>query len=366
MKERIEAVRNSFIDKTYKPRNITRVSLTEYPINTDNDLLFESNPFRTDKNKILSSQAIRRETDRTQVIPFPDSSNIRNRITHTHEVTSIATTISGLLGLNVDLTEAIALGHDIGHGPFGHIFELALEEENIEFKHEDFSGITATFIERHGKGLNLTRETVKGILEHSLGISNLNTSKDFVSENLVVLFSDKMAYLFSDINDLTRLGHMSDEELKTINSYFPGNKRNRINQCTIALMEESLQKGYISFSESETALNFKKVKDLMYKNHYIKLNRRSFYEQIKTTLHTISDIGGLQNYDPVLIAGLMSDSEVKSFDSNVHTYRIMNLDSLIGFGVFELINNGYLEHQNYQDLNKKLKQKMIYLENLVQ
>lgn len=366
MRERIEAVKNSFINEAYKPRDIVRVSLTEYPSIIDNDLLFESNSFRTDKKKILSSQAIRRETNRTQVIPSPDNSNISNRITHTHEVTAIASTISEVLGLNIELTEAIAFGHDIGHGPFGHIFEFALKEEGINFKHEDFSGIVATFIERHGKGLNLTRETVKGILEHSRGSRDLNTNKDDISEISVVMFADKLAYVFSDINDLTRLEHMSAQESKIINSYFPGNKRDRINQCVIALMEESLQKGYISFSESQAAQNFKKVKDLMHVNHYSKLNRSSFYEQIKTTIYTISDIGGLQNYDPTLITALMSDSEIRSFYNNIHSYRRVNLDSLSNFGIFEAIQNGYLENQTYQGLNLRLQQKMMELGNLVQ
>jgi dGTP triphosphohydrolase len=355
MKEQIEAYRNSFSDKACRPPEIVRISFEDYL--HDQDLFLGANPFKTDTNKILSSQAIRREDDRTQVVPYPDNPHIRTRITHTVEVVTISNYISETLGLNTELTEAIAYGHDIGHGPIGHVFEQTLEKQGIDFRHEKFSGITAAFIERKGKGLNLTKETINGILEHSRGNKDITSTKDEVSENLVVMYSDKIAYIFSDINDLQRLNLMSDSDLKLIDSYFPGQQRDRVFQCVAALMKESVAKGYISFSDSPVAKNFKTIKDLMHR-YYNKLNRQVYIEKIKSVHCSLGEVGALQNYDPTLITALLTDKELDSLDSVISSCRRINLDHLQNFGVFEYIKNGFLEHQSYAGLDLRLQQQM--------
>jgi dGTPase len=342
--------------KAYHPQKITRISF-----NTnlhDPDLVFEKrvNPFEIDQNKILFSKAFRRESDKTQVFFNPSNPHIRNRSSHTHEVIAIANSIGHSLNLNTELIKASALGHDLGHGPAGHLFEKVSQDLGIKFRHERFSGIISSFIERNGNGLNLTKETLNGILDHSRGSGELVINKNSPNENLVVMYSDKIAYVFSDINDLKRLGWISLSEYKLIDSYFPGNQRDRVNQCIFALIQESFDKSRVSFSDSDIAQKFKKVKDIMYE-HYSKINQKVLIKTIKTVYDCIDHITQLQKYDPTLIIALMTDKELSKLGS-LSSQRTLKLDDLKNFGVFELIKNGFLASKTYADLDLKLRQKL--------
>lgn len=356
MNQELIIYRNCLQEKACHPKEIIRVSFN--PDIKDTDLDFEGmvDPFQMDQNKILACKSTRRLVDKTQVFFNPDNSHIRTRSSHTHEVVAISNTICQSLGLNSELAKAAALGHDLGHGPAGHLFEQVSEGLGIEFKHERFSGIIATSIERSGDGLNLTKETLKGILEHSRGAGDLTADKNATNENLAVMYADKIAYIFSDINDLQRLGWMSPSDYKIISSYFPGSQREKVNKCIMALIEESSQKGHVSFTDSEVAKNFKKVKEIMY-TYYLSLNRQALAETIKTAYGSIDTIPQFQNYDPTLVLALITDSELSKIGS-ISENRRVNFDDFRQFGVFEIINLGFMEGQTYKDLNVRLQTKL--------
>ena len=157
--------------------------------------------FQRDRDRIIHCNAFRRLKHKTQVFLIPKSDHYRTRLTHTLEVSQIARTIARALRLNEDLTEAIALGHDLGHTPFGHDGERMLQKLYPEgdFRHYKQSVRVAEKIERDGAGLNLTAEVKNGILCHT------NMTADTL-EGVVVKFADKIAYLNHDIEDAIRGG----------------------------------------------------------------------------------------------------------------------------------------------------------------
>ncbi len=168
--------------------------------------------YQRDRDRILYSKAFRRLSGKTQVFLAPEGDHYRTRLTHTLEVAQTARAISKSLRLNDDLTEAIALGHDLGHTPFGHAGERALnrimgETCNLHFKHFEQSIRVVDVIEKHGKGLNLTWEVRNGILNHQV-----DTIPDTL-EGRAVRLSDKMAYINHDIDDAIRGNIIREEDI---------------------------------------------------------------------------------------------------------------------------------------------------------
>lgn len=162
--------------------------------------------YMRDRDRIIHCKAFRRMKDKTQVFLYPDSSHYRTRLTHTMEVSQIARTIAKALSLNEDLTEAIALGHDLGHTPFGHAGERALDTI-LPFSHNEQSIRVVTMIEKNGMGLNLTHEVLDGILNHKKSL------RPETLEGMAVNFSDRIAYLNHDIDDAIRAGILKNEDL---------------------------------------------------------------------------------------------------------------------------------------------------------
>ncbi len=167
--------------------------------------------FQRDRDRIVYSNAFRRLKYKTQVFLSPLGDHYRTRLTHTLEVSEIARTISRALGLNEDLTEAIALGHDLGHTPFGHGGEVVLKEiYSEEFSHHEQSLRVVDVLEKGGQGLNLTFEVRDGIRKHSKGYGAVvpeNPDEMAATvEGRVVRFSDIMAYLNHDLDDAVRSG----------------------------------------------------------------------------------------------------------------------------------------------------------------
>ena len=174
----------------------------------------EECPMRTvyqrDRDRIIHSKSFRRLKHKTQVFLAPAGDHYRTRLTHTLEVSQIARTIARALSLNEDLTEAIALGHDLGHTPFGHAGEEVLNELTAEiggFRHNEQSVRTVEVIEKGGEGLNLTKEVRDGMLNHR---SHCTPS---TLEGQIVRIADKVAYINHDIDDAIRAGVLSEEEL---------------------------------------------------------------------------------------------------------------------------------------------------------
>ncbi|MCS7200092.1 MAG: deoxyguanosinetriphosphate triphosphohydrolase [Thermodesulfobacteriaceae bacterium] len=177
--------------------------------------------FERDRDRILHSKAFRRLKHKTQVFLAPKGDHYRTRLTHTLEVAQIARTIAKALKLNETLTEAIALGHDLGHTPFGHAGEEVLNEILSQgFRHNEQSLRVVDLLEKDGRGLNLTLEVRDGILKHSKGMGPILCEKEVEKplslEAEVVRISDVIAYVNHDIDDALRAGLIKMEEIPSI------------------------------------------------------------------------------------------------------------------------------------------------------
>ena len=169
-------------------------------------------PFQRDRDRIVHSKAFRRLKHKTQVFVAPEGDHYRTRLTHTLEACGIARTVARALGLNEDLTEAIGLGHDLGHPPFGHIGEEALDEAlkgrgGDGFRHNEHSLRVVDALERDGEGLNLTEQVRDGILNHT------GPNKPVSLEGRIVRLVDRVAYINHDIDDALRAGILRSEDL---------------------------------------------------------------------------------------------------------------------------------------------------------
>ena len=163
--------------------------------------------FQRDRDRILHCNSFRRLKRKTQVFLSPAGDHYRTRLTHTLEVAQVARTISRALRLNEDLTEAIALGHDLGHSPFGHSGESILNSICPHgYRHYEQSLRVVDLIEKHGQGLNLTAEVRNGILCHTNRVAD-------TKEGNVVRVADRIAYMNHDIEDAIRAGILQKEEL---------------------------------------------------------------------------------------------------------------------------------------------------------
>ena len=175
--------------------------------------------FQRDRDRIIHSKAFRRLKYKTQVFLSPAGDHMRTRLTHTLEVTQIARTIARALDLNEDLTEAVALGHDLGHTPFGHAGERALARIFPGFRHNEQSLRVVDRLEREGRGLNLTDATRDGILRHSKpagDISGVVSGTPTTPEAQVVKIADGIAYINHDFDDAVRGGMLRAEQLPAI------------------------------------------------------------------------------------------------------------------------------------------------------
>ncbi|MCR5716598.1 MAG: deoxyguanosinetriphosphate triphosphohydrolase [Lachnospiraceae bacterium] len=164
--------------------------------------------FQRDRDRIIHSKSFRRLKDKTQVFLSPEGDHYRTRLTHTLEVSQTARTIAKALRLNEDLVEAIALGHDLGHTPFGHAGERALNKIcPFGFEHNVQSVRTVDLLEKDGQGLNLTIEVRDGILNHQMKCTPMTM------EGKIVRLSDKIAYIHHDMDDAIRAGILTEADV---------------------------------------------------------------------------------------------------------------------------------------------------------
>lgn len=191
--------------------------------------------FQRDRDRIIHSKAFRRLKHKTQVFLSPESDHYRTRLTHTLEVSQIARTIARALRLNEDLTEAIALGHDLGHTPFGHAGERAINDlASFNFAHYEQSVRVCEKLEKNGDGLNLTFEVLNGIDRHTNG----EWSK--TQEGKVVRLADRIAYINHDIDDAVRAGVISESDLPSdITENLGRSKSERISSLVNAIVGNS-------------------------------------------------------------------------------------------------------------------------------
>ncbi len=229
-------------------------------------------PLRTcwqrDRDRIIHSKAFRRLKQKTQVFLSPEGDHYRTRLTHTLEVSQIARTISRALRLNEDLTEAIALGHDLGHTPFGHVGERVLALLNpAGFRHSDQSLRVVDKLEKDGKGLNLTFEVRDGIVNHT------KRGNPATLEGCAVSLADRIAYINHDIEDAIRAGVITADELPAESvRVFGRDTSARINTCVMDIYETSAGKPFVKMSEEkERALE--NLRNFMFEHVYEHANR---------------------------------------------------------------------------------------------
>lgn len=217
--------------------------------------------FQRDRDRILHCKAFRRLKHKTQVFLSPEGDHYRTRLTHTLEVSQIARTISRALNLNEDLTEAIALGHDLGHTPYGHAGEKALQYFT-HFKHNEQSLRMVEFIEYDGKGMNLTFEVRDGILNHT------SKGKPSTLEGAVVAWSDRIAYINHDIDDAVRGGVISESDIPSVyREAFGTNNGKRINSMIMDIINNSYDKSVVTPSPDFITL-INDLRKFMFDNVY--------------------------------------------------------------------------------------------------
>jgi len=219
--------------------------------------------FQRDTDKIVHSKAFRRLMHKTQVFLNPEGDHYRTRMTHTIEVSRIARTIAKALNLNEDLAEAIAMGHDLGHTPFGHAGEVALTEAMGQpFRHNEQSLRVVDLLENGGEGLNLTYEVRMGILGHT---------GDRIPETLegqIVRWADRYAYVNHDIDDAIRAEILENTDIpKSISRVLGNTHSQRINSLVCDTITTSREAGRICLSpQVEKALN--DLREFMFQNVY--------------------------------------------------------------------------------------------------
>jgi dGTPase len=206
------------------------------------------NEFQRDRDRIIHAKAFRRLMHKTQVFIAPDGDHFRTRLTHTLEMMQISRTIARSLGLNEDLTEAIALGHDLGHTPFGHTGEAAISRAlsayGRTFRHNEHSLRVVDKLERGGAGLNLTIEVRDGILNHT------GEGQPSTREGEIVRIADRVAYVNHDVDDALRAGIISWDELPEGPLSVLGEKMSvRIDTLVRDMISSSEKQGEISLSE---------------------------------------------------------------------------------------------------------------------
>lgn len=219
--------------------------------------------FQRDRDRILHSKAFRRLKQKTQVFLLPSGDHYRTRMTHTLEVAQNARTIAKALRLNEDLAEAIALGHDLGHTPFGHAGERALNELCEDgFRHNEQSIRVVKYLEKDGEGLNLTYEVLDGILKHQ------TKSMPETLEGQIVRLSDKIAYVNHDIDDAIRAGVLKKEDIpKEFTDVLGTTIRSRLNTMVHDVISNSAGKPQISMSEEVQGV-LTRLRFFMYEHVY--------------------------------------------------------------------------------------------------
>ena len=240
-------------------------------------------PFQRDRDRIVHSKAFRRLKHKTQVFIAPEGDHYRTRLTHTLETGCIARTVARALGLNEDLTEAIGLGHDLGHPPFGHIGEEALDQALKErtgrrFRHNEHSLRLVEVLERDGAGLNLTEQVRDGILNHT------GAGKPATLEGRIVRLVDRVAYINHDIDDAIRAGIITSADLPNEEVELLGpTGAERIDALVRDIVSASREAGDIAQSD-EIGGAMLRLRKFMFQRVYLGPEARSEHERVHRTL----------------------------------------------------------------------------------
>ncbi|MGA7613950.1 MAG: deoxyguanosinetriphosphate triphosphohydrolase [Thermoanaerobaculia bacterium] len=248
--------------------------------------------YQRDRDRIIHCKSFRRLKHKTQVFLAPEGDHYRTRLTHVLEVTQIARTIAKSLRLNEVLAEAIGLGHDLGHSPFGHAGEAALNKlVKGGFDHYRQSVRVVEVLEREGKGLNLTVEVRDGILKHSKGekgeiIRSRPKARALTLEGDVVRLADIIAYVNHDIDDGIRAGLLREEEIpRAIRDVLGFNPRSRIDRMVRDVIDETLACDYQAIAMSPEVLGaLEELRAFMFQNVYLIPQVRNEFEKAQNML----------------------------------------------------------------------------------
>jgi dGTPase len=261
--------------------------------------------FQRDRDRIIHSKSFRRLKHKTQVFISPVEDHYRTRLTHTLEVAQIARTIARALRLNEDLAEAIALGHDLGHTPFGHAGEYVLDEilskyYGRRFFHNEQSIRVVEVIEREGKGLNLTAEVLDGIRNHTP-----DDPWPATLEGRIVRLADRIAYLSHDIEDAIRAGVITAQQLPAKHMRVLG--QNILDRIIRSIVLTSRGKNEIVMEKPvQTAMDG--LYNFMYKNVYTNPVAKSEEAKVPELLHQLFRY---YHYDPKFQKGLKEDAQLQ-------------------------------------------------------
>ena len=245
-------------------------------------------PFQRDRDRIVHSKSFRRLKYKTQVFIDPKGDHYRTRLTHTLEAAGISRGVARALRLNEDLTEAIAVGHDLGHAPFGHIGEEALDAALAErfggrFRHNEQSLRVVEVLERDGRGLNLTAEVRDGILNHT------GPGAPSTLEGKVVRLVDRVAYINHDIDDALRAGLLRQEDLPAEEIALLGERGSRrIDTLVHDIVEASADAGDIVQSD-EVGHAMLNLRAFMFERVYLGPAAREQREVAVATIHRVFD-----------------------------------------------------------------------------
>ncbi len=247
--------------------------------------------FALDRDRILHSKAFRRLKRKTQVFLAPVGDHYRTRLTHTLEVNQLGRTIARALGLNEDLVDAMTLGHDIGHTPYGHIGEEVLAEFLPEgFRHNEQSVRIVEKLEKGGKGLNLAEQTKDGMLKHSATRDALHTAAwgvPMTPEGTVTRYADKVAYLNHDVDDAIRAGIISENDLpKDVREALGETRAQRLDTMIYDVIVTSYGKDDIGMSDEVLAAT-NAFRDFMFDHVYLSGPAKTEDEKAKDLLRAL-------------------------------------------------------------------------------
>ncbi len=298
-RNRIAAIEDEFLSPLAQRSYPARRELDEEdsPVRT---------PFQRDRDRIVHCKAFRRLKHKTQVYIAPEGDHYRTRLTHTIETTGIARTVARALGLNEDLTEAIGLGHDLGHAPFGHIGEEVLdaclkERYGLRFRHNRHSLRVVERLERDGQGLNLTEQVRDGILRHT------GDELPGTLEGRIVRLVDRIAYINHDIDDALRAGSLRREELPAAEIELLGDSGSRrIDTLVRDLVEQSASAGDIVQSE-EIGGAMARLRAFMFERVYLGPAAQREQPRIERMLRALFD--HLADNPPPPVTGGASEAE---------------------------------------------------------
>ena len=237
--------------------------------------------YQRDRDRIIHTKAFRRLMHKAQVFLHPQSEHFRTRLTHTLELSQIARTAARALHLNEDLTEAIAMGHDLGHAPFGHAGERALAELCPGFAHNKHSLRIVDHLEKNNKGLNLSFEVRDGILNHSGDQGVPHTL-----EGKLVRLCDRIAYLNHDIDDAIRAGLIQQQSLPPAALFFGESQSQRINAMVLDLVENSRNQPHIQMS-STAADALTNLREFMFDAVYLNPQKLAEERQARRIIHNL-------------------------------------------------------------------------------